>query len=84
MVTRRSRLILLVVGVAAAGIIAVAAGRGASHRVATGGSAGNTSTLAVGATAPTAMLSSTRGDVVNLADFRGKRNVMLYFYEHAG
>ncbi len=84
MVARRSRLFLLVVAVAVAGIVAVAVGRGASHRKETAGSAGNNSTLAIGVPAPTATLSSTRGDVVNLADFRGKRNMLLYFYEHAG
>jgi len=28
--------------------------------------------------------TATTGTTVNLAEFRGKRNVLLYFYEHAG
>jgi peroxiredoxin len=37
-----------------------------------------------GALAPAVRLPSTTGDTVDLAAFRGKRNVLLYFYEHAG
>jgi peroxiredoxin len=29
-------------------------------------------------------LASTSGQTVDVASFRGKRNVLLYFYEHAG
>jgi peroxiredoxin len=29
-------------------------------------------------------LPATDGTTVDLARFRGKRNVLLYFYEHAG
>ena len=85
MVARRSRLLLLTVGAAAVGILAVSIAHGLSQRGATtAGSTAAGATLAVGAIAPTGTLSSTHGDVVNLADFRGKRNMMLYFYEHAG
>ena len=40
--------------------------------------------LAVGAIAPVVELVSTSGTAVNLEGFRGKRAVLLYFYEHAG
>jgi hypothetical protein len=40
--------------------------------------------LAEGATAPSVALPATTGGPVDLAGFRGKRNVLLYFYEHAG
>ena len=39
---------------------------------------------AVGETAPPVRLPSTSGQTVDVASFRGKRNVLLYFYEHAG
>jgi hypothetical protein len=39
---------------------------------------------ALGAAAPAVRLPSTTGQTVDLASFRGKRNVLLYFYEHAG
>jgi hypothetical protein len=38
----------------------------------------------VGEAAPPVRLPSTSGQTVDLAGFRGKRNVLLYFYEHAG
>ena len=34
--------------------------------------------------APDVALPATTGQTVDLAAFRGKRNVLLYFYEHAG
>jgi hypothetical protein len=37
-----------------------------------------------GAMAPPVVLPATTGQTVDLAAFRGKRNVLLYFYEHAG
>jgi hypothetical protein len=40
--------------------------------------------LAVGAVAPPVRLPSTTGQTADVAGFRGKRNVLLYFYEHAG
>jgi hypothetical protein len=39
---------------------------------------------AVGEAAPPVQLASTTGQTVDVASFRGKRNVLLYFYEHAG
>jgi len=39
---------------------------------------------AVGEAAPVVRLPSTTGQTVDVAGFRGKRNVLLYFYEHAG
>jgi hypothetical protein len=39
---------------------------------------------AVGEAAPAVRLAATTGQTVDVAGFRGKRNVLLYFYEHAG
>jgi hypothetical protein len=39
---------------------------------------------AVGEAAPAVRLAATSGQTVDVAGFRGKRNVLLYFYEHAG
>jgi cytochrome oxidase Cu insertion factor (SCO1/SenC/PrrC family) len=39
---------------------------------------------AVGQLAPPVRLPATTGQTIDLAGFRGKRNVLLYFYEHAG
>jgi len=39
---------------------------------------------AVGEAAPPVRLPATSGQTVDVAGFRGKRNVLLYFYEHAG
>ena len=39
---------------------------------------------AVGEAAPPVRLAATSGQTVDVASFRGKRNVLLYFYEHAG
>jgi len=53
----------------------------------TGGSSGSSTAgrvLAAGAPAPPVALVATTGTTVDLAAFRGKRNVLLYFYEHAG
>jgi hypothetical protein len=41
-------------------------------------------TRAVGEAAPAVRLAATSGQTVDVASFRGKRNVLLYFYEHAG
>jgi hypothetical protein len=38
----------------------------------------------VGEAAPAVRLPATTGQTVDVASFRGKRNVLLYFYEHAG
>jgi len=40
--------------------------------------------LAVGEVAPPVRLPATTGQTADVASFRGKRNVLLYFYEHAG
>jgi len=40
--------------------------------------------LAIGKAAPAVALPSASGPTVDLNSFRGKRNVLLYFYEHAG
>ncbi len=39
---------------------------------------------AVGEAAPPVRLPATSGQTVDVAGFRGRRNVLLYFYEHAG
>jgi cytochrome oxidase Cu insertion factor (SCO1/SenC/PrrC family) len=39
---------------------------------------------AVGEVAPPVRLPATTGQTVDVTSFRGKRNVLLYFYEHAG
>jgi cytochrome oxidase Cu insertion factor (SCO1/SenC/PrrC family) len=41
-------------------------------------------TKAVGQTAPPVLLQATNGKTVDVTSYRGKRNVLLYFYEHAG
>jgi len=38
---------------------------------------------AVGEAAPPVRLPATNGQTVDVAGFRGRRNVLLYFYEHA-
>ncbi len=50
------------------------------------GSSGTTAsaTLAVGAVAPPVRLVATSGQTVDLSVLRGERDVLLYFYEHAG
>jgi peroxiredoxin len=52
----------------------------------TGGGSGQAAggVRAVGQLAPPVRLPSTTGQTIDLAGFRGKRNVLLYFYEHAG
>jgi len=51
-----------------------------------GGSSGQPAggVRAVGEAAPAVRLPATTGQTVDVASFRGKRNVLLYFYEHAG
>ena len=82
---RRLRLAVVAAVVAAVGVEVVALTRGESAEAPSasqpGGSGG---TLSVGAAAPAVALESTDGDVVDLEGFRGKRDVLLYFYEHAG
>ena len=48
------------------------------------GASGASSTLAVGAIAPDVRLPASDGSTVDLQAARGKRNVLLYYYEHAG
>ena len=83
MTGRRARLLFLTAAVVVAVAAVLIVGRGSSGSRSSL-SAGAGATLAVGATAPTGSLTSTRGDVVDLAGFRGRRAVLLYFYEHAG
>ena len=82
MTGRRARVLFLTAGVVVAVAAVLIVGRGSSGSRSS--SAGAGATLAVGATAPTGSLTSTHGDVVDLAGFRGRRDVLLYFYEHAG
>ncbi len=50
-----------------------------------GGSAQPTGGVrAVGESAPPVRLPATTGQTVDVPSFRAKRNVLLYFYEHAG
>ena len=42
------------------------------------------SPLPEGAAAPAVVLPMSAGGTFNLADYRGKSNVLIYFYEHAG
>ncbi len=62
--------------VVAVGVIVLSRGNGSS------GSSG--ATLTVGAVAPVVRLAATSGQTVDVSAFRGKRDVLLYFYEHAG
>ena len=71
----------LLLAVLAVVTIAVLAGRGQNHRT---GSASPGGTLGPGAPAPGVALPATNGGTVDLSTFRGRRNVLLYFYEHAG
>jgi cytochrome oxidase Cu insertion factor (SCO1/SenC/PrrC family) len=67
---------------AVAAVVAVGLGLSLSSRGKGGGNSG--SELREGALAPAVSLPATTGDTVDLAQLRGKRNVLLYFYEHAG
>lgn len=67
---------------AAAAVVAVAVGLSLGSRKQSGGNSGPE--LREGAIAPAVALPATTGDTVDLAQLRGKRNVLLYFYEHAG
>lgn len=42
------------------------------------------SPLPEGVAAPPVVLPTTNGGTFDLAEYRGKRNVLIYFYEHAG
>jgi hypothetical protein len=66
---------------AAVALVAIAvAGRGGSG----GSESANQLALAEGAPAPPVALPATTGETVDVAGFRGKQAVLLYFYEHAG
>lgn len=73
----RTGVFLALVGV---GLVALVVGLGARK----GGGSASGGVLAEGSRAPRVVLASTTGEKVDLARFRGKRNVLLYFYEHAG
>ncbi len=75
----------MLLGVAAVALIALGVALGSRDGGGgPGGSRDNAGELAAGTPAPEVRLPATTGDTVDLADFRGKRNVLLYFYEHAG
>ena len=72
---------LLLAGAVAVAVVAVV---WLSGRSGGGGGQPAGGVRAVGETAPPVRLASTSGQTVDVASFRGKRNVLLYFYEHAG
>ena len=61
--------------------VVIFGGRNQKH---SSGSAAPRGVLGPGAGAPDVALPATSGQTIDLASFRGKRNVLLYFYEHAG
>ncbi|MGH9048226.1 MAG: hypothetical protein ACRDY4_00685 [Acidimicrobiia bacterium] len=64
----------------AVALVAVAvSGRGSSG----GSDSANELALREGVEAPTVALPATTGETVDLTAYRGKRDVLLYFYEHA-
>lgn len=65
--------------VAALVVLAVQGGGSKSQ-----GNGAGAAVLAESAEAPSVVLPSTTGRTVDLASYLGKRNVLLYFYEHAG
>jgi len=76
---------LLLAGViVAAAVGVVALGGGPSAEAPESASSVTGATLSVGDAAPPVALASTSGELVELEAFRGKRDVLLYFYEHAG
>lgn len=82
MASRASRLALLAVALLAA-VVVIVTTRGTTHQ-APSGNGPTAGPLQVGDPAPVVALASTAGGTIDLAAFRGKRNVILYFYEHAG
>ena len=77
----------IVTGVVAAAavlvvLIVVLANRG--ERTSVNTSSGTAAQASVGSAAPPVVLPATTDQTVDLSAFRGKRNVLLYFYEHAG
>ncbi len=77
----RTRWLLAAAAVAAAGLGVVALLLSDRSLEQTTGGGG---VRAEGTPAPPVVLPATSGRTVDLASFRGKRNVLLYFYEHAG
>jgi hypothetical protein len=71
-------LVLVVLGVAVALSLNGRSNGSPEGRLQAGG------VLPEGATAPPVRLPATTGATVDMAGFRNKRNVLLYFYEHAG
>ena len=74
-------------GVVAAGavlvvLIVVLANRG--ERTSDSTTSGPIAQATIGSAAPPVVLPATTDQTVDLSAFRGKRNVLLYFYEHAG
>ena len=68
----------LLVGAVAVVVLATSGGGGG------GSGTDEANVLKTGARAPAVALPSTAGGTVDLSVYRGKRNVLLYFYEHAG
>ncbi|HKN37708.1 MAG TPA: hypothetical protein VJ010_03950 [Actinomycetota bacterium] len=71
----------ILLGLFAVVTIAIVSGRTRDQGSDTGAPKG---VLGPGAASPTVTLPATTGQTVDLATFRGRRNVLLYFYEHAG
>ena len=71
-------LVLAVLGVVTAVWLKGGSGESSGSRPQTGG------ILSADTAAPAVRLPATNGSTVDLAGFRNKRNVLLYFYEHAG
>ena len=81
----RVRLAAVAAVVAAVGVGVVVLTRGESAEAPSAAApTGSGGTLSVGDAAPAVALESTSGGVVDLNELRGKRDVLLYFYEHAG
>ncbi|MEP6658603.1 MAG: hypothetical protein ABJD24_01650 [Acidimicrobiales bacterium] len=72
------------IAVAVALVVIVGVGVVVLSRDRNSSSGSSSATLDVGAVAPTVRLAATSGQTVDVSAFRGKRDVLLYFYEHAG
>ena len=75
-VGRRTLLVAGAIALVAIGVMLGSRRGGSGHEQA--------ATVRVGTPAPAVVLPATTGNTVDLAEFRGRRNVLLYFYEHAG
>lgn len=71
----------VVVVLTAVVVLVVAQRTSGAGKGSTGTAAG---VLTPGTPAPPVVLPSTTAGVVDLAAYRGKQNVLLFFYEHAG